>query len=77
LLLILIRFISTLVERHKLDRRRVEDAYYQFSLLQVCSWYPEVFNITTLPFHGKVDLSIAKITSQYHDAFMEKYAGKL
>jgi len=67
--------VNSLVERHKLDRRRVEDSYYQFSLLRVCSWYPDLFDIRNLPLHNRAGSSIVKITSQYHDAFMTKYSG--
>lgn len=63
-----------LLQRNQLDRRRLEDAYFQFSILRVCSWYPEQFQVEHLPLHGGTSKTLEATTSVYHGVFMEKYA---
>ena len=74
--LITYRQIGNLNERYRLDRRRIEDAYYQYALLRICSWYPNTFELNKLSFHHKVGDAILHIINLYHSAFMEKYSGK-
>ena len=65
-----------LMLRYSLDRRRVEDAYYQYALLRICSWYPSILRIEDLPLHSNTADSIQSIMNLYHEAFMRKYCGK-
>ena len=65
-----------LILRYSLDRRRVEDAYYQYALLHICSWYPSIIRIGDLPMHSNTADSIQSIVNLYHEAFMKKYFGK-
>lgn len=62
-----------LMGRYQLDRRRVEDAFFQFALLRVCLWYPEHFKVSCLALHSATSSTILNITSQYHGMFMKKY----
>lgn len=66
-----------LKERQKVDRRRIEDAFFQFALLKAASWYPHKFDHSQLPLHANSTYTIAKFTEQYHGAFMEQYSGKV
>jgi len=67
--------ITLLTERQRVDRRRVEDAFFQYALLKTASWYPHRFDITHLAFHCGTTNTISKFTTIYHGAFMEKYSG--
>lgn len=58
-----------------MDRRRVEDAFFQYAALRVASWYPEQFKIPTLQFHAMTTMTISNMTTVYHGAFMKKYSG--
>lgn len=62
-------------ERHKVDRRRVEDAFFQYTLLKAASWHPAYFDISHLPLHAKSLDTISEFSTVYHAAFMEKYSG--
>ena len=68
--------LNFLDERQRVDRRRVEDAFFQFALLKAASWYPSIFNISKLPLHAKALETISNFTTVYHGAFMAKYSGK-
>lgn len=74
---VLHREMKTLVERHKLDRRRLEAAHFQFAVLQVAMWYPEHITISEIPLHAALQETLPKIVAVYQGAFMEKYASKL
>lgn len=65
-----------LLQRYWLDRRRIEDAFFQFAVLHVCSWYPEHLKTSCLPLHDAASNTILHITSQYHEIFTEKYSSK-
>lgn len=65
-----------LVERYKVDRRRVEAAHFQFATLQVASWYPEQFDVRKLPLHGCLQTTLTSVVTIYHGAFMTRYSGK-
>lgn len=64
-----------MTERQKVDRHRVEDAFYQFALLKVVSWYPKQFDISSLAMHADIGETLSKMTQIFHDAFMQKYSG--
>ena len=63
-----------LTEREKLDRRRAEAAYFQYALLRVASWYPHLFKISDLTLHKNLGGALHKVTTVYHEAFMDTYA---
>lgn len=75
MLLLLYREESLLTERQRVDRRRMEDAFFQYALLRATSWYPQ-FSVSALPLHSYVESTLSKFTCAYHGAFMEKYASK-
>ena len=58
-----------------MDRRRVEDAFFQYAALRVASWYPEHFKLPILQFHAMTTMTISNMTTVYHGAFMRKYSG--
>ena len=64
-------------ERQKVDRRRIEDAVFQYALLTVASWYPEFLEPSKLPMHGQTTATIFDSTTVYHGAFMKRYSGML
>lgn len=63
-------------ERAKVDRRRIE-AFFQYALLRVTSWYPEQLSLSSLPLHNKTTEILPSTVSVYHGAFMKKYAGNV
>ncbi len=65
----------SLHERQKLDRRRVEDGYFQYALLKAASWYPGKFSLEDLPLHSSTVKTVALFTKIYHGVFMDKYSG--
>lgn len=65
----------SLNERQKLDRRRAEDAFFQYAILKAASWYPDYFNIQDLPLHASTMKTVTKFTEKYHGAFMDRYSG--
>jgi len=65
---------SALNERQKVDCRRVEDAVFQYALLNVSDWY-SCLDLSTLPMHIQATNTIYESTTFYHGAFMSKYSG--
>ena len=59
-----------------MDRRRLEDAHFQFAILQAASWYPEHMDINNLALHGDTKTTLKHVVSKYHGAFMAQYASK-
>lgn len=70
------RDMQALIDRHKLDRRRLEAAHFHFAILQVAQWYPQYFHIGEIPLHSALDESLPRIAALYRGAFMDKYAGE-
>ncbi len=68
--------MKALVERHKLDRRRLEAAHFQFAVLQVAKWYPQHIAINEAPLHSALKDTLPKVVAVYRGAFMDKYASK-
>ena len=64
-----------LSERVKVDRRRIEEAFFQYALLRVTLWYPDQLSMSTLPLHNKTMEILPRIVSIYHGAFMKRHAG--
>lgn len=67
--------LSALNERQKVDCRRVEDAVFQYAMLNVSSWYTSLLDLSKLPMHAQTTTTIFKSTTVYHGAFMKKYSG--
>lgn len=63
------------MERHSLDRRRLEHAHFQYALLRVFSWYN--FDLPKYPLHEATHETLLQVTGTYYGAFMKKYSGKL
>ena len=59
-----------------MDRRRAESAYFQYAILKVVSWYPNMFDISNLALHGDLQDVLPKVTEVYHGVFMSTYARK-
>lgn len=68
--------MKSLLERQKLDRRRLEAAHFQFALLQIAVWYPEHIDINKLSLHSALDATLIEVVEVYHGAFMKKYASE-
>ena len=58
-----------------LDRRRIEDAFFQFAVLEVVQWYPGEFDTSKLQLHHNATSTIYNVTAIYHGLFMKKWAG--
>ena len=50
--------ISDIEERYKLDRRQVEASHMQYAVLQLTSWYPEVFSAKEVLMHSGIDKTL-------------------
>ena len=58
-----------------LDRRRLEDVFFQYAILEAASWYPYRFDTQSFPLHSSTMKTVAKFTEKYHGAFMDRYSG--
>ena len=67
---------AELTKRQMLNRKRVEDAFFQYAALRVSSWYPKEIKLLSLKLHSGITGTLQAITSIYHGAFMKQYAGK-
>ena len=56
-----------------MDRRRLEEAHFQFAILQTASWYPQHIRIDNLALHGSTKNTL-DVVSIYHGVFMAQYA---
>lgn len=63
-------------KRQKLDRRRIESAFFQYAALRVASFHPDLFQTSKLPLHSETVNTIAEMTTVYHGVFMRKYLRK-
>jgi hypothetical protein len=59
-----------------MDRRRAEAAYFQYAILKVVSWYPDMFAMSKLALHSDLQEVLPKVTEVYHGVFMRTYARK-
>lgn len=60
-----------------MDRRRLQEAFIQYALLKVASWYPKHVDIQKLWLHDGLPETLLNVTRIFHKAFTKKYAGKL
>ena len=49
-----------------LDRRRIEDAFFQFAVLEVVQWYSGEFDTSKLQLHYNATSTIYNVTAIYH-----------
>ena len=70
------RSYSILAQRLLLDRRRLEDAHFQYAVLNVVLWYPSTFKLCDLPLHGGTQETLLRLSDSYFEAFMKKYSGE-
>ena len=68
--------MSDLIERYQMDCRRLEEAHFQFAILQTASWYLQHMNIDKLALHGSTKSTLLDVVSIYHGVFMAQYASK-
>ena len=59
-----------------MDRRRLEEAHFQFAILQTASWYPQHLHVDKLALHGSTKSTLLDVISVYHGVFMAQYAGE-
>ena len=58
-----------------MDRRRLEDAHFQYAILRVAAWYD--LKLSDLPLHGAANDTLLQIGSTFYEAFMKKYSGEM
>ena len=63
------------MERQVMDRRRLEEAFMQYMILKICSWYPQDIPFNEVQLHGHLDKSLNKYAPIFHKAFSKNYAG--
>ena len=66
---------TQLTKRQMLNRRRMEEAFFQYAALKVSQWYPNAIDYTSVKLHSGTSETLEMITTVYHGAFMNKYAG--
>jgi hypothetical protein len=64
-----------LKQRQNLDRRHLEDGFFQYALLNVCSWYSEILDLSQLRMHASIKSTLLTVLPKFHKAFSMKYAG--
>lgn len=65
---------SELLNRMKLDRRRLEAGHMRYAILNVCDRYPDMAG-TSPSIASDVNITLQSITQAYYDEFTRKYAG--
>ena len=70
------RSYSILAQRLLLDRRRLEDAHFQYAVLNIVLWYPSTFKLCDLPLHGGTQETLLQLSESYFEAFMQNYSGE-
>lgn len=68
-------FRSELVSRQHMDRRRLEEAFMQYALLRVCSWYPSVIKIDILFLHEGLTQTLRDMIPLFLRSFSQRNAG--
>ena len=73
---ILYKFSGEVIERMKMDRRRLEHAHFRYAMLTVAQWYPGTFNVNKVLFTcDQSETTLTEFTPLYLKAFYEKYSG--
>lgn len=60
-----------------MDRRRLQEAFFQYALLKVASWYPKHVDIEKLYLHDGLSDTLLNVTPHFHKALTENYTGEL
>jgi len=64
-----------MMERMKMDRRRLEHAHFHYAMLNVAGWY-KGFNIKKVLFTSdQAERTLLEFTPLYLKAFYENYSG--
>ena len=63
-----------LLRRQEMDRRRLEEAFFQYALLKVAAWY-KIKPLNELKMHSETCNTLAIVTPLFHNEFMKNYAG--
>ena len=58
-----------------MDRRRLEDAHFQYAILRVAACYD--LKLSDLPLHGAANDTLLQIGNTFFEAFMKKYSGEI
>lgn len=66
--------IYRLVERERLDRRRLEAAHFKYAILNVTTWYPSDLSSEVI-FSPDLQPTLLEFTPLYQQAFHKKYSG--
>lgn len=67
--------VSLLMERQKVDRRRIEDAFFQYAVLITQAEYSEHIELSDLPMHHDTSNTLITFTAKFHEAFMKRHSG--
>ena len=59
-----------------MDRRRLQEAFFQYALLRVASWYPKYIALEKVNLHDGLSDTLLSVTPLFHKAFTEKNAGR-
>lgn len=62
------------IDGQRLDRRQLEDAYFQYATLRVAAWYPDHLQIGQIRLHSSAAKTIQEIVTVYHGLFMQHYS---
>ena len=58
-----------------MDRRRLDEAHFQYAILRVALWYPSVLKLLDLPLHSSTPETLLHVTDLYQGVFMNQYSG--
>uniref|UniRef100_A0A1X7V592 Uncharacterized protein n=1 Tax=Amphimedon queenslandica TaxID=400682 RepID=A0A1X7V592_AMPQE len=62
------------VPRHWIDRRHLEEDFFQYALLRISSWYPKDIPLSALKLHGEFDDTLLAMAPVFHNAFQKHYS---
>ena len=66
-----------MVERIKIDRRRLEHAHFRYAILKVTKWYRDLAITKVLFTSDQAEGTLLEFTPLYLKAFYENYSGML
>ena len=59
-----------------MDRRRLEEAFLQYAILNIATLYPTHICTEMLHLHDGLSETLLMVTPVFHNAFIEKNAGQ-
>ena len=65
-----------MIERMKMDRRRLEHAHFRYAMLNVAEWYKGIAVKKILFTSDQSERTLLEFTPLYMKAFYENYSGK-